>query len=171
MKTKEQLIDGAKDLTKAIVNFHDFPLTNSLAIAVQFGKEHYHVMRDIKNFSEWLNSATDPKLEALIYFISENHYLDNKGEERPFFIVNKNVALFIIMGYTGDEAKHVKLDFINRFNELEKEVSDKRKEYAGSKGGYKGHYLREKARREELEGVLNMVKDALEVHINSYEDV
>lgn len=152
LKTKQQLIANSQDLTKAIINFRDFPLTNSLAIAEQFGKEHRNVLRDIKNFKNWYSDLTSSKLSASdeAYYINENHYLDDKGETRPLYVINKNVALFVIMSYTGDKAKRIKLDFINRFNELEKEVADKKKVYAGSKGGYKGQFERVKNENEDL---------------------
>lgn len=160
MKTKQELLKDSQDLTKAIVNYHNFPLTHSLAIAEQFGKEHKNVLRDIKKLKEWLNHATGSKLSSLKedspilgsenYIISENHYLDSKGEQRPMYVINKNVALFIIMGYTGDKAKRIKFDFINRFAQLEEEIASKKDNYAGSKGGYKGQFNRVKRENEEL---------------------
>ena len=155
LKTKQQLIANSQDLTKAIINFRDFPLTNSLAIAEQFGKQHKHVLRDIKEFKESLNNSDKEDSPILgapkeIYFISENHYLSEQNKELPLYVINKNVALFIIMGYTGDKARKIKMNFIERFNELEKEVADKKKVFAGSKGGYKGQFERVKNENEDL---------------------
>lgn len=160
MKTKEQLLKDSQDLTKAIVNYHNFPLTHSLAIAEQFGKEHKNVMRDIKNIEEKLNKANEDDSSILgapnneIYFISKNHYLSKQGKALPLLVINKNVALMLIIGYTGSKAFKIKNEFIKRFNELETEVANKKIEYAGSKGGYKGQFNRLKAENEELKAEL-----------------
>lgn len=153
MKTKQELLKDSQDLTKAIVNYNNFPLTHSLAIAEQFGKEHKHVMRDIKNLKEWLNQAESlhsPNLGSENYIISENHYLNDRKQQQPMYVINKNTALFIIMSYTGDKAKRIKFDFINRFSQLEEEIANKKDNYAGSKGGYKGQFNRVKRENEEL---------------------
>lgn len=156
MKTKQELLKDSQDLTKAIVNYHNFPLTHSLAIAEQFEKRHDHVMRDIKNIKERLNKANEkdsPNLGAPnneIYFISENHYLSEQGKELPLLVINKNVALMLIIGYTGDKAFKIKDQFIKRFSQLEEEIANKKDNYAGSKGGYKSQFNRVKRENEEL---------------------
>jgi phage regulator Rha-like protein len=84
------------------------------------------------------------------YMVKELHYLDEQGKERPFYMLSKKVAIGLIIAYTGQKAFKVRLQILDRFDELEKEQVDKKKVFAGSKGGYKGQFERVKAENEDL---------------------
>ena len=180
LKTKQQLIANSQDLTKAIINYKGFGLTHTLAIAEQFGKEHKNVLRDTREFvkkvlvekdsskvtpsSETASSKVTPAPESVdiiefcknwsymdnSYMVKELHYLDEQGKERPFYMLSKKVAIGLIIAYTGQKAFKVRLQILDRFDELEKEQVDKKKVFAGSKGGYKGQFERVKAENEDL---------------------
>ncbi len=89
-------------------------VTDSLKIAEVFGKEHAHVMRDIRqkvlpNISEEFNQSNFGLVD----------YKDSKGEYRPMYRMTRDGFTMVVMGYTGPKAMQFKEMYINRFNELE----------------------------------------------------
>ena len=95
------------------INDKEVPAVTSLQVAEAFGKEHRHVLADIRN--------TIPKcsesFNALNFQLVK--YTDTKGEERPMYLLSKDGLMMVTMGYTTPEAMRIKEAYINRFNEME----------------------------------------------------
>lgn len=169
MKTKKELLQNSQDLTKCVAQWHGMQWTHSLAIAEQFGKQHKDVLKKIEKTIEQLkrlaqncadvhetsdtndsdrlteNSADVNKFKYIV-----SAYKDDYGREQKYYKMNKELFMLIINGFTGSEAFKVKVEFVLRFSELDEEVANKKVEYAGSKGGYKGQFNRVKEENEEL---------------------
>lgn len=94
-------------------------VTTSRNVAAVFGKEHYNVVRDIRNI---LESNPDPDFNALNFEAVE--YTDNKGEKRPEYLLTRDGTMLLIMGYTGEKALALKTAYIKRFNEMEAMLKD-----------------------------------------------
>lgn len=90
------------------------PTTTSLAIAERFGKQHFHVMRDIE------------KLECSEEFGASNFgctsYKDASNRLQPMYTVTKDGFMFLAMGFTGKEAAAWKERFITAFNAMERQL-------------------------------------------------
>lgn len=87
-------------------------MTDSLTVAIFFGKSHFHVMRDIRRILKDTKDIINAPTFGLVDFI------DKKGEKRNKYIFNKDATVLLIMGYTGKEAMKFKLDYINAFNAM-----------------------------------------------------
>ncbi len=85
--------------------------TNSLIVAEQFGKDHKHVLRDIKTLdcSDKFNRSNFGPVD----------YIDSKGEERPMVDMTRDGFMFLVMGYRGKKAAQIKEAFIAVFNMYE----------------------------------------------------
>lgn len=94
-------------------------VTTSRNVAAVFGKEHYNVVRDIRNIIE---SNPDPNFNALNFEAVE--YTDAKGEKRPEYLLTRDGTMLLIMGYTGEKAMMLKTAYIKRFNEMEAMLKD-----------------------------------------------
>lgn len=83
-------------------------VTTSLIVADVFGKEHKHVLTDIK------------KLACSQYFRERNfalsYYLTSQGREMPMYEITKDGFSFLAMGFTGEKAGEFKEKFIVEFN-------------------------------------------------------
>lgn len=89
-------------------------LTNSVLVANKFGKEHQHVLRDIRNLMESMsNFGETPLFEEQTYIHPQN------GQTYPMFIMNRDGFTLLAMGFTGEKALKFKLDYINAFNKME----------------------------------------------------
>lgn len=107
-------------------------VTTSRNVAEVFGKEHFHVMRDIESviaqlpkgqnsdLSSGLNKPFEqnPNLDYGLFIKSE--YKPNpNGRAYPEYLITKDGLTLLVMGYTGEKAMAFKLAYIQRFNEME----------------------------------------------------
>lgn len=79
---------------------------SSKEIAELTGKEHSHVMRDIRNLQDQIGGET-------IFGLSS--YLSEQGKELPMYSLDKKQTLLLVSGYNA----LLRLKIINRWEELE----------------------------------------------------
>lgn len=89
------------------------PVTTSLLVAEKFGKEHNHVMRDIRNIIGSAQNWTHP-----LFFESEYTHPQN-GQNYTMFVMNRDGFSLLVMGFTGSDALKFKLEFLEAFNKME----------------------------------------------------
>jgi Rha family phage regulatory protein len=90
-----------------IKNYNNQLVVSSRAIAEGLEKNHKDVLGKIR---EILNEREFSPVE----------YIDAKGETRPEYLVTKNGFILLVMNYSG--YNNFKRAYINRFNEMEKEL-------------------------------------------------
>ncbi|MDR1349791.1 MAG: Rha family transcriptional regulator [Zoogloeaceae bacterium] len=92
--------------------------TTSLKVAGHFHKAHRNVVRSIERLLEEL------PVEAFNVLNFERvEYKDKKGEMRLMFQINHDAFAVLAMGFTGKEALAWKLDFLNAFRQMERELA------------------------------------------------
>lgn len=92
-------------------------LTNSLLVAEKFGKEHRNVLSSIRELIKGCaGNSADPMFMETTYTHPQN------GNEYPMFFMNRDGFTLLAMGFTGKKALQFKLDFINAFNTMEKQL-------------------------------------------------
>lgn len=99
------------------INGKQVPAVTSLQVAEAFGKEHFHVMRDIRNILE-----SDDFTESN-FGLSE--YTDSTGRTLPMYIMSRDGFMLLGMGFTGRKARTMKIAYITRFNEMEAELASR----------------------------------------------
>ena len=96
---------------------NDQMLVSSLEVAKNFGKNHQHVMRDIRNLREGVQNWTD-----LFY---ENTYVHEQNKQQyPMYLMNRDGFTLLAMGFTGKDALEWKLKYIQAFNEMEAKLNN-----------------------------------------------
>ena len=85
---------------------HETDRMTSLEISEVTGRQHYNVMRDIRNI---LDQGVNERNFALV------KYTDKKGEQRPMYVLTKKGCIILASGY--DAVLREKI--INRWEELE----------------------------------------------------
>lgn len=95
------------------VNKEEVTVVTSLDVAETFGKEHKHVLEDIRRIGENLSTA---EISALFY---EGTYTASNGKKNPLYLMNRDGFTLLVMGYTGEKAMRFKLAYINQFNQME----------------------------------------------------
>ena len=102
---------------------------DSRKVAEFFEKEHYTVLRDIDVLRQKLaNSSQD--VGAYKFVCSSYKTLQNKRGKRV--LLNKNAFILLVMSYNTQKATDVKIWYINKFEEMEKQL----KSYLSLKAEY-----------------------------------
>ena len=85
-------------------------VVSSKDIAEHFGKQHKHVLENIREILVAENSATK--------FFQETSSV-YRGQQFPFYLMNRDGFSLLAMGFTGKKALQWKLKYIEAFNEME----------------------------------------------------
>jgi len=93
------------------IDNHDKARVDSRYVAKEFSKEHYHVLRNIKEL--------DCSEEFRQSNFGLSSYLDEQNKKQPVVNMTRNGFVFLAMGYTGKKAAAFKEAYINRFDEME----------------------------------------------------
>jgi len=83
---------------------------NSLEVANVFEKPHKDVLVKIRSMSERAGRNFSLK------------YYQSNGKELPMYEMSRNGFMFLGMGFNGEKAENFKLDLIDAFNEMEKQI-------------------------------------------------
>lgn len=89
----------------------------SLDVAETFGKEHFHVLRDIE------------RMECSRQFRESNFgfssYKSLQNKDMPMYIMTRDGFTLLVMGYTGELAIKFKEAYIKQFNAMEAVLREK----------------------------------------------
>lgn len=90
-------------------------VTSSTNIASDFGKQHGHVLRDIRNLQKDVSNFGE--------MFSEVMEPDSYGRNQTIVYMNRDGFTLLAMGFTGSKALEFKLKYIGAFNEMEKSLN------------------------------------------------
>ena len=91
-------------------------VVSSRQVAENFGKEHKHVLENIRAILAAENPATK--------FFYESTFT-NRGKQYPEYLMNRDGFSLLVMGFTGEKALEWKVKYINAFNAMEQELRNK----------------------------------------------
>jgi anti-repressor protein len=126
----------APTITELVVITNNRAVTTSLKVAEVFGKQHFHVMRDIRNLI-----AQDPDLESnfgCVEIIEKNSI--GGSVDRSYYTMDRDGFTLLAFGFTGKRALEFKKQYIAAFNKMEAtlksatEMSDDQKILTLAKG-------------------------------------
>ncbi len=98
---------------------------DSRDIAVMIEKRHDHLMRDIKGYIKVLTDS--PTLGSENFFI-ESTYI-NRGKEYPCYLLTRKGCDMVANKMTGEKGILFTASYINKFHEMENQLSNPVKEY------------------------------------------
>lgn len=94
---------------------NDKVVTELKTVSEYFGKQHYNLIRDIKNILSMDNSLSSELIETT--------YKDSTGRELPtYYLTQKGFAL-LVMGFTGKRALKWKCEFYDEFEKRGQEIT------------------------------------------------
>lgn len=99
------------------------PVTTSFQIAEYFGKQHKHVLRDIKNLD-----CSEDFTKSNFGLCFKNNELQN-GKKQSYYIISKDGFMFLVMGYRGKKASELKENYIKAFNWMHEQLANISKSY------------------------------------------
>ena len=89
-------------------------ICTSVMVAEKFNKEHYHVLRDIKNL-ECSQEFRDSNFGS-------SSYTSKQGKRMIMYRITRDGFTFLAMGFTGKDAAIWKEKYISAFNAMEKVI-------------------------------------------------
>lgn len=93
------------------------PVASSRDVAKRFGKEHKDVLRAIKSIT-----AQNCAVTQMFY---QSEYTAGTGKKYPMYLMNRDGFSLLAMGFTGKEAVQWKLKYIEAFNQMEKQLTQR----------------------------------------------
>jgi len=106
-----------KDLT--IINQDGQLLVDSRQVAEMVGKEHSHLLRDIKGYISIL--GPNPKVDSAQFFI-ESTYVDKQNQERPCYLITKMGCEMVANKLTGEKGVLFTAAYVSKFNQMEQQT-------------------------------------------------
>lgn len=114
-------------------------VTTSIDVAERFEKEHFHVLRSIR------------EIEVPEEFSASNFgftdYEDSQGKSRPMCIMTRDGFTLLAMGFTGPKAMAWKVRYIEAFNAMEAQIRKSVRDAALSNASWRIRKMEEKIDR------------------------
>lgn len=111
-----------------IVNRDGKLLTTSMEVAKMVGKMHSHLLRDIRQYCEDLQSSIEDFNASnfgLVDFFIPSTYIDDKSETRPCYLITKKGCEFIAHKLTGKKGTLFTAAYITAFHNMEDALREK----------------------------------------------
>ena len=104
------------DLT--IIKQNGRAYVDSRDVAEAIGKEHRHLLRDIRGYAAVINKAGAPNLGLTNFFINST-YIDAWNREKPCFLLSKMGCEVVANKLTGEKGILFTAAYVAKFNEME----------------------------------------------------
>lgn len=95
---------------------------DSREVAKMVKRNHKEVLRDIRKIISRANKSKT----ALVSFFIESSYTDNKGEDRPCFLLTKKGCELFSTRMTGSKGDEFAMEYIERFNDMESHLKQQK---------------------------------------------
>lgn len=96
-------------------------VTDSRSVAEHFGKQHKNVIRDIENII-----SESSILSRQNMFYETTYKVDGNNKSYKMYLLNRDGFSLLVMGFTGKKALEWKLKYIEAFNAMEEELTNKK---------------------------------------------
>ena len=83
-----------------VINHNNVDVIDSREVAEMIGKDHRHLIRDIRGYTEILKNTTEPNFGLSDFFI-ESNYKDSTGRTLPCYLLTRKGCDFIASRMTG----------------------------------------------------------------------
>ncbi len=103
-------------MTELVIIHNQKPVTTSLEVAKNFGKNHRDVLKSLDELKE----GVAQKFADL--FIESTYIHEQNKQEYRMFYINRDGFTLLAMGFTGYRAMEFKLKYIQAFNQMEDQL-------------------------------------------------
>jgi len=105
-----------------IINQDGQLLVDSRQVAEMVGKEHSHLLRDIKGYISIL--GPNPKVDSAQFFI-ESTYIDKQNQARACYLITKMGCEMVANKLTGEKGVLFTAAYVTKFNQMEQQTPPK----------------------------------------------
>ena len=105
-----------------IINKNGVEVVDSREVAEMIGKQHAHLMRDIKGYAEVLGNSTESNFGLSDFFIP-NTYMDSTGRTLPCYLLTKKGCDMVANKMTGEKGVLFTAAYVTAFEEMREKLS------------------------------------------------
>lgn len=98
-----------------LLNFEGHSVLDSKDVAEMIGKDHKHLMRDIRSYINDLEES--PKLDSRQFFI-QSTYISKQGKVLPSYLLTKQGCEFVANKMTGKKGNQFTAQYVTLFNQM-----------------------------------------------------
>ena len=113
-------VENGVEVNDLVVVNNNQAVTTSLKVAEVFGKEHFNVIRDIRN----LIGGGVLKIEDTPMFIETTYVNEQNKQEYPMFVMDRDGFDLLVMGFTGEKALAYKVTYIKAFRAMSEKLRE-----------------------------------------------
>lgn len=106
-----------KELT--IRDYNGVNVTDSKEVAEMIGKNHQHLMRDIRGYIKVIEDS--PKLDSQDFFI-ESTYKNSQNKSQPCYLLTKQGCEMVANKMTGEKGILFTAEYVEAFNKMEQSI-------------------------------------------------
>lgn len=114
-------LEGGQTLNNlTLINTNGKFTVDSREVAEMVGKQHSHLLRDIKMYKEILD--LNPNLDSANFFI-ESDYTDTQSQLRTCFLLTRKGCDMVANKMTGEKGVLFTATYVTKFEEMEKQTN------------------------------------------------
>lgn len=102
-----------------LLDFEGQSVLDSRDVAEMIGKDHKHLMRDIRSYTKDLEDS--PKLDPHQFFIPST-YTSKQGKVLPNYLLTKQGCEFVANKMTGKKGNQFTAQYVNLFNQMKHQI-------------------------------------------------
>lgn len=119
-------MNSRKESKMKLLDFEGQSVIDSRDVAEMTGKEHNHLMRDIRSY---VNDFEDsPKLDPRQFFIPST-YTSKQGKVLPNYLLTKQGCEFVANKMTGAKGNQFTAEYVSLFNQMETHIKAEQHRY------------------------------------------
>lgn len=95
---------------------------DSREVAEMVEKNHAHLLRDIKGYSETLDKSENPKLDSLNFFIPSTYSSEGNTKTYPCYLLTRKGCDMVANKMTGEKGVLFTAAYVTKFEEMERQI-------------------------------------------------
>ena len=104
-----------------VINHNSIDAVDSREVAEMIGKQHAHLMRDIKGYADIIENSNESRFGLVDFFIPST-YTDGKGETRPCYLITRKGCDFIASRMSGKRGVQFSAGYVCAFDDMRKQA-------------------------------------------------
>lgn len=105
-----------------IIDRSGVEVVDSREVAEAIGKQHAHLMRDIKNYCDILDKSSESKIGLADFFIPST-YIDSQDKERPCYLLTKKGCDMVANKMTGEKGVIFTAMYVSAFEKMREKIT------------------------------------------------
>ena len=108
-----------------VINHNGIEVVDSREVAEMTGKEHRHLIRDIRGYAEIIENSTEPNFGLSDFFIP-NTYMDSTGRTLPCYLLTKKGCDMVANKMTGEKGVLFTAAYVTAFEKMREALTEKK---------------------------------------------